>query len=116
MFGSIERGDLSAADTTGTAEPSGNGSRGVLDLLEVRALFESGRGAGKLDAEEIALALDELDLEPAQLDEFYTALEEAQVDVVGADSADGDADQDREWSTETDISTDTLQLFLKDIG
>ena len=43
----------------------------------------SGRTAGKLDAEEIALALDELDLEAAQLDEFYSALEEAQVDVVG---------------------------------
>jgi len=88
----------------------------VLDLLEVRALLESGRGAGKLEAEEIALALDELDLEPAQMDEFYTALEEAQVDVVGADTADADAEQDREWASETDISTDTLQLFLKDIG
>ena len=72
---------LSAADTTGTAQPSV--TAGVLDLLEVRTLFESGKGAGKLDAEEIALALDELELEPAQLDEFYTALEEAQVDVVG---------------------------------
>jgi RNA polymerase primary sigma factor len=111
-----KRGDLSAAETTGTAEPSGNGSPGVLDLLEVRALLESGRGAGKLEAEEIALALDELDLEPAQMDEFYTALEEAQVDVVGADTADADAEQDREWASETDISTDTLQLFLKDIG
>jgi RNA polymerase primary sigma factor len=88
----------------------------VLDLLEVRALFESGKGAGKLDAEEIALALDELDLEPAQLDEFYTALEEAQVDVVGPDQADVEADLDREWASEADISTDTLQLFLKDIG
>ena len=68
---------MSAADTTGTAQPSA--TAGVLDLLEVRALYESGKGAGKLDAEEIALALDELDLEPAQLDEFYTALEEAQV-------------------------------------
>ena len=60
---------------------------GVLDLLEVRTLFEAGKGAGKLDAEEIALALDELDLDPAQMDEFYTALEEAQVDVVGTEQA-----------------------------
>jgi len=86
----------------------------VLDLLEVRTLFESGKGAGKLDAEEIALALDELDLEPAQMDEFYTALEEAQVDVVSADQAEAEAE--REWASEADISTDTLQLFLKDIG
>jgi RNA polymerase primary sigma factor len=82
----------------------------------VRTLFESGKGAGKLDAEEIALALDELDLEPAQLDEFYTALEEAQVDVVSVDQADAEAEAEREWASEADISTDTLQLFLKDIG
>ena len=82
----------------------------------MRTLFESGKGAGKLDAEEIALALDELDLEPAQLDEFYTALEEAQVDVVTVDQADAEAEAEREWASEADISTDTLQLFLKDIG
>ena len=82
----------------------------------MRTLFESGKGAGKLDAEEIALALDELDLEPAQLDEFYTALEEAQVDVVSVDQADAEAEAEREWASEADISTDTLQLFLKDIG
>jgi len=72
---------LSAADSTGTSRAPA--TAGVLDLLEVRTLFEAGKGAGKLEAEEIAIALDELDLDPAQLDEFYTALEEAQVDVVG---------------------------------
>ena len=80
----------------------------------MRTLFESGKGAGKLDAEEIALALDELDLDPAQLDEFYTALEEAQVDVVGAEQSEAEAE--KEWASEAEISTDTLQLFLKDIG
>ena len=87
---------------------------GVLDLLEVRTLFEAGKTAGKLEAEEIALALDELDLDPAQLDEFYTALEEAQVDVVGSEQSEAEAE--KEWASEAEISTDTLQLFLKDIG
>ena len=41
--------------------------------------------AGKLDADEVALALDELELDPAQLDEFYAALDEAQIAVVHAD-------------------------------
>ena len=103
---------LSAADPTGTAQAPV--TAGVLDLLEVRTLFESGKGAGKLDAEEIALALDELDLDAAQLDEFYTALEEAQVDVVGAEQS--EAEDEKEWAAEAEISTDTLQLFLKDIG
>ena len=103
---------LSTAETTGTTQAPV--SAGVLDLLEVRTLFESGKGAGKLDAEEIALALDELDLDAAQLDEFYTALEEAQVDVVGAEQSEAEAE--KEWAAEAEISTDTLQLFLKDIG
>jgi RNA polymerase primary sigma factor len=80
----------------------------------VRTLFETGKGAGRLEAEEIALALDELDLDPAQLDEFYTALEEAQVDIVGSEQSEAEAE--KEWASEAEISTDTLQLFLKDIG
>ncbi len=87
---------------------------GVLDLAEARTLLDAGRLAGKLDAEEIALALDELDLDAAQLDEFYSALEEAQVEVVTADSA--AEESEKEWEVEAEISTDTLQLFLKDIG
>ena len=84
----------------------------VLDLLEVRALFETGKGAGKLDADEIALVLDDLDLDTSRLDDFYSALEQAQIEVV--ESAEGETEQD--WEAEAEISTDTLQLFLKDIG
>ena len=60
----------------------------------MRTLFELGKGAGKLDAEDIALALDELDLDAAQLDEFYTALEEAQVDVVGVEPSEAEIEKD----------------------
>ncbi len=88
----------------------------VADLLErddVKALLEVGRVSGHLSADEIAVPLDELDLEPAQIDDFYHALEELQVEVVaGADEEEeaGAAEEPRE------VSTDALQLFLKDIG
>ena len=68
---------------------------------------------GQVDADELALALDELELEPAQLDEFYAALEEAQIAVVHADEA---AEPEAEAAPEPEITTDALQLFLKDIG
>jgi RNA polymerase primary sigma factor len=84
----------------------------VLDTYEARTLLETGRAAGKLDADEIALALDELDLDPAQMDEFYSALDEAQIEVVAA----GDEAEELDLEAEAEISTDTLQLFLKDIG
>jgi RNA polymerase primary sigma factor len=89
--------------------------KGVADVLETddaKALLEAGREAGHLSADEIAVALDELDLEPAQIDDFYHALEELHIEVVAGDEEDEPApdEQPRE------VSTDALQLFLKDIG
>jgi RNA polymerase primary sigma factor len=87
---------------------------GFLATDEAKALLETGRAAGRFDAEELALALDELDLDPGALDEFYTALDEAQIEVVEKGEPD---EPDKEWESEAaEISTDTLQLFLKDIG
>src|SRR6266511_610202 len=89
---------------------------GVEDVLatdEARGLLEVGKQAGSLSAEEIALALDELDLEPGALDSFYDALEAMEISVVEEPQQEEEvvpAELARE------ISTDSLQLFLKDIG
>jgi RNA polymerase primary sigma factor len=87
----------------------------ILDTDEARHLLEAAQAAGgSLSQEEIALALDELDLDAGQLDDFYHALEEMQIDVVAA--AD-EVDEPEEAKVEVrEISTDSLQLFLKDIG
>src|SRR6266576_2925708 len=85
----------------------------VTDLMETddaKALLESGREHGHLTADEIAVALDELDLEPAQIDDFYHALEELQIEVVAAEEEEQPAAEAHE------VSTDALQLFLKNIG
>jgi RNA polymerase primary sigma factor len=93
------------------------GPRAVKDLLETedaKALLEAGRENGQLSADEIAVALDELDLEPAQIDDFYHALEELHIEVVTGGDADDEEEAGREEPRE--VSTDALQLFLKDIG
>ena len=82
----------------------------VLETDEAKGLIEAGREHGALTAEDIALAFDELELEPGQLDEFYAALEEQQIEIVSQVAGDDD-DIDA-----TAASTDALQLFLKDIG
>src|SRR2546428_4323096 len=84
----------------------------VLETDEARGLLEVAQQAGTVSAEEVALALDELDLEPAQIDDVYRALEELQVELVDAEPVEEAApvEQARE------VSTDSLQLFLKDIG
>jgi RNA polymerase primary sigma factor len=85
----------------------------VLLLDETKSLLETGRAAGKLTTDEIALALDELDLEPGQADELYAAIDELQIEVVDGAAEEDTPDLDEEPA---EVSTDTLQLFLKDIG
>ena len=61
----------------------------------------------------MALALDELDLDAGADGRFYAALDEAQIEVVAPEADEAE----RAWeAAEPEISTDTLQLFLKDIG
>ncbi len=88
----------------------------VSDLLETdeaKTLLEAGREHGSLTADEIALAFDEYDLDPAQIDEFYLTLDELQIDVAGSPTPDEDLDLEPETR---EVSTDALQLFLKDVG
>src|SRR5215467_11725368 len=88
----------------------------VLETEEARNLLEAAQAAGRVSAEEIALALDELDLEPAQVEDVYRALEELQVEIVDAPAA-AEAKEEARLDEQTrEVSTDALQLFLKDIG
>ncbi|MGI9112290.1 MAG: sigma-70 family RNA polymerase sigma factor [Gaiellaceae bacterium] len=93
-----------------------SGAPQVVDLAETdegRQLLENGRVAGRLRADEISTALDDLEPDAAQLDVFFAALEELQIEVV-------DGAEEPQVEAETvklgEVSTDTLQLFLKDIG
>ena len=94
--------------------------RDVADILETdeaRHLLEAAHAAGgSLSADEIATALDELELEPAQMDDFYHALEEMQIDVVAAAEEEVEEAEEAVKAEAREISTDSLQLFLKDIG
>jgi RNA polymerase primary sigma factor len=90
----------------------------LLETDEARGLLEVGRETGSLSADEISLALDELDPDAGQLEDFYRALDELQIDVVaaahaGPPAAEGELDLDLDTR---EFTTDALQLFLKDIG
>jgi RNA polymerase primary sigma factor len=86
----------------------------LLDTDEVKGLLEAAKQTGSLSSAEIALALDELELDAAQIDDFYQALDELHVEVVEA-SVEPDEEQPAEAEVR-EISTDSLQLFLKDVG
>jgi RNA polymerase primary sigma factor len=89
----------------------------VLETEEARNLLEAAQASGRVSAEEIALSLDELELEPAQIEDVYRALEELQVEIVDAPAAAEEPKEEvRLDETVREVSTDALQLFLKDIG
>ncbi|MEX2211197.1 MAG: sigma-70 family RNA polymerase sigma factor [Gaiellaceae bacterium] len=87
----------------------------LLDTAEARTLLEAGTMAGTLTMDEIASALDELEVDVAVLDDFYLALDELQIEVRGKDVVADDADVEPPEEAR-EVSTDALHVFLKDIG
>src|SRR5215471_6278137 len=98
---------------TATEDPA---SVELLETDEVRNLLEAAHAAGRVSAEEVALSLDELELEPAQLEDVYRALEELQVEIVDVPETAESKEQQKLDEHTREVSTDALQLFLKDIG
>ena len=84
----------------------------VLETDEAKGLLEAGREAGSLSTEEISLALGELELDAAQVDDFYHALEELHIEVLDG----SEPEQPEPTPQAREVTTDSLQLFLKDIG
>ena len=75
------------------------------------ALIASAQESGQLGSDDLAVAVDELELGPGQVEELYGKLEELQIEVVDK----SEEDQEPE-AAEREVSTEALQLFLKDIG
>jgi RNA polymerase primary sigma factor len=101
--------DASEGNLVGEDGESGRevSPEGVFDNL-----IASAQASGSLSAEDVAGAVEELELDASQQEEFYSRLDELQIDVVdGQDEADDEAEAE-----EREVSTEALQLFLKDIG
>jgi len=82
----------------------------MLEHETAEALVKSGQESGFLTTEQISLALDELGLEPGEVDEFYDALEELQIDVVD-DPGGPEAEPELDVAVR-EMTTDSLHLFL----
>jgi RNA polymerase primary sigma factor len=113
---------------TGTPAPEG----WIVNIEEVDALIEIGRGRGFVTSEDITEMLSEVDLTTEQIELMYTTLLDQGIEVVdesGVDSdeeleLDGQADKG-EWprggSDELDLTvdvptTDPVRMYLKEIG
>ena len=102
---------------TGVEESGVRELADVLEIEEARSFIEAAQAAGSVSADDVALALDELDLDASQIDDVYRLLEELQVDVTGAELPGSEAKEEPRADADVrEVSTDALQLFLKDIG
>jgi RNA polymerase primary sigma factor len=84
----------------------------ILETEEARHLIDAAQQRRLASTDEIALGLDELDLDASQIDEFYRALEGYRSRSSASRSTSGE----EVVAEAREISTDSLQLFLKDIG
>src|SRR6202051_403351 len=99
------------------------------ELDEVKGLLAKGRQVGVLSYAEITRAMSELDLDEADVEELHGFLERAEIQLVeepapalaGADPERAPDKRGRRkpktpLDLKPDMTTDSLQLFLKDIG
>jgi RNA polymerase primary sigma factor len=110
----VERSDEGDHEVSGLEGVKGPAS--IADLLatdEAKGLVESGQQLGALNIDEIAEALDELELESTLIDDFYHALAEMHIEVIGREVVD---EEELEAEESAEGVTDSLQLFLKEIG
>jgi RNA polymerase primary sigma factor len=108
-----QKGETNVSED-GTRAPLSIGE--LLATDEVRLLVEAGTAAGTLSIDDISAGLDELELEASVIDDFYHALEELQIEVVGRDALAAQDEDEPVTANVREVSTDALQLFLKDIG
>src|SRR5919197_728356 len=101
----------------------------IQELDEVKGLVAKGQQDGVISYGEVATAVSEVDLDESDIEELYAYLERQGVELVedvdpaktAPDAEPGDAKRGRRRQKQTldlkpDMTTDSLQLFLKDIG
>ncbi|MEO8091568.1 MAG: sigma-70 family RNA polymerase sigma factor, partial [bacterium] len=100
------------------------------ELEEVKGLLTRGQAVGVIAYGEVAKALAEVEVDEGDIEELYGYLEGQGVEMVddpdpahaaapARDPADGKRGRKRKAATldlKPDMTTDSLQLFLKDIG
>src|SRR5213592_116800 len=101
------------------------------ELDEVKALVAKGQEAGILTFGQVATALAEVELEEGDIEEIHLVLERAEIELVEDDhpfaaattvpppverNGKARARKRPQLDLRPDMTTDSLQLFLKDIG
>src|SRR5215470_20012378 len=119
------RGDRSRNERNGMSVAE------LQELEEVKLLLTKGQQTGVLTYGEVATALAEVDLDESDIEDLHGFLERSEIELVEeidqqVPAAQAEAERDRgsgrrrkaktQLDLRPDMTTDSLQLFLKDIG
>lgn len=85
---------------------------------KVKELIEKGKQKGVLTYKEIMDMLEDVDLEPDQIEKIYEALEALDIDVIDEDASDDDEDdEDEKVEIPDGVNVDDpVRMYLKEIG
>jgi RNA polymerase primary sigma factor len=89
----------------------------------VKKLIEKGKKKGTLTYEEIMSELEEIDLNPEQIEKIYEVLESMNIDVIGDGQDESEDNEEEEETEKIDLSVpegiaidDPVRMYLKEIG
>src|SRR3712207_9491309 len=81
----------------------------------VKKLMEKGKAKGNLTYKEIMDELDDVDLNPEQIEKIYEVLESMNIDVIG--NAEEEVEEEIDISVPEGIAIDDpVRMYLKEIG
>ncbi|HHW70291.1 MAG TPA: RNA polymerase sigma factor RpoD [Clostridiales bacterium] len=86
---------------------------------KVKELIETGKQKGVLTYKEIMDMLEDVDLEPDQIEKIYEALEALDIDVIDDDALNDDDEDDEDDKVEVPEGVnvdDPVRMYLKEIG
>jgi RNA polymerase primary sigma factor len=103
-----------------TSRPAASGEHPFADGDQLRGLISAGSERGYLTFEEIASALEEIELTKAQVADLHTHLIDQGIDVIAADGVTAYKQDVESPKQELDLtvepSLDALRLYLRSIG
>ena len=83
----------------------------------VKKLIEKGKKSGSLTYKEIMDELEEIDLNPEQIEKIYEVLESMGIDVIGDMNNEEEVEEDLDLSVPEGIAIDDpVRMYLKEIG
>lgn len=112
-----EGGNKMKAKTTKAKKGEGKEKEKVDKMVLVKRLIDKGKKSGSLTYKEIMDELDEIELNPEQIEKIYEVLESMGIEVISEIEQEEDEEEELDLSVPEGIAIDDpVRMYLKEIG